>query len=118
MNMLPATKHERWKLALFPFVVYTFAVPFVVVLAGLISTLAGWGDLGTSWYGAHEVLERERAHRVAVLEYGYVGCIVAFVIGAFYTRETRARRFLLILVVAALFSMLVLYPATQVLKTR
>ena len=103
---------------LFPFVVYVVAVPFVAVLCGFISMLAGWDDLESSWHGAHTILERERAHRFALLEYGYLACVLALLIGAYYTHETRARRSLLILVVVALVLMLLLYPATQVVKTR
>ena len=118
MKMLPATKEDRWRLVLLPFVVYVGAVPLVVALTGFISMVAGWEDLGGSWYGAHTVLERERADRFALLEYGYVACIVALVIGAFYAHETRTRRSLLILMAVALVLMVLLYPATQVVKTR
>jgi hypothetical protein len=98
--------------------VYVVAVPFVAVLTVFISMVAGWDDLGNSWYGAHAVLERERADRFTLVEFGYVPCICALVIGAFCTRETRTRRSLLILVAVALVLMLLLYPATLAVKTR
>ena len=118
MKMLPATKENRWRLVPLPFVVYVGAVPLVEVLGSFISMVAGWDDLGSAWYGAHAVLERERAHRFVLLEYGYAGCIAAFLIGSSYTHETKTCRSLLILVVVSLVLMLLLYPATQVVKTR
>ena len=88
------------------------------MLSAFVSMLAGWDDLGSSWYGAHTILERERAHRFALLESGYVACVVALLVGASYTHETRVRRSLFILVVVALVLMLLLYPGTQIVKTR
>jgi hypothetical protein len=118
MNILPTTKEGGWRLVLFPFMVYVVAVPFVALLSGFISMLAGWDDLGSSWSGAHAILEQERAHRYALLEYGYVACIVALLIGAANLREKRARRSVLILTIVAFVLMLLLYPATQIAKTR
>jgi hypothetical protein len=63
-------------------------------------------------------LEQERAHRFALLEYGYAASIIALLIGASYARETKTRRSLLVLVVVALALMVLLYQTTQVVKTR
>jgi len=118
MKLFPETREARRRVALLPFMVYVVAVPFVAGLSCLVSRVAGWDNLGSSWYGAHAILEQERAHRYALLECGYGVSIVALLIGAAALRERRARRLVLALTFIAVALMVLLYPATQVAETR
>jgi predicted MFS family arabinose efflux permease len=63
-------------------------------------------------------LEREHAHRYALLEYGYVVCIVALLIGVATVREKKTRRSLLILTILAFALLVLLSPAAQYVKTK
>ena len=101
-----------------PFKVYTIAVPLVAILSIPISDLAGWNDLGNSGLGAGSVLAHEAANRYAIMEYGYLICIVGLLIGASCQPEKRARRTALIFAVAAVVLLVLFYPATQVTPTK
>jgi hypothetical protein len=91
MSIMPTDKYGFGKLALLPFKVYIVAVPAVTVLSALTAELAGWNDLGASAYAANWILGLERAHRYAMLAYGYVVCVVGLLLGAICQREKRAR---------------------------
>lgn len=118
MNIMPSSREGRWRLALLPFKVYTITVPLVAILAIPISDLAGWNDLGSSGLGAGSVLAHEAANRYAIMEYGYLVCIVGLLIGASCQPEKRARRATLIFAVVAVVLLILLYPATQFAPTK
>jgi hypothetical protein len=118
MSIMPSSREGRWRLAFFPFKVYTIAVPLVAILSIPISNLAGWNDLGNVGLGAGSVLADEQANRYAILEYGYLVCIVGLLIGASCQPEKRARRSALIFALVAVVLLVLLYPATQVAHTR
>jgi hypothetical protein len=80
--------------------------------------LAGWNDLGNVGLGVGAVLTAERANRYAILEYGYLICIVGLLIGASCQPEKRARRSALIFALVAVVLLVLFYPATQVAHTK
>jgi ABC-type proline/glycine betaine transport system permease subunit len=114
MNIMPTSREGRWRLALLPFKAYIIAVPVVALLSLLISELAGWN----SGYEEHSILAREQAHRYAILECGYVACILGLLIGASCQREKRARRSALLFTILAVVLLVLLYPAAQYVKTK
>jgi hypothetical protein len=118
MSILPQTREARWRLLLFPFMVYVVAVPIVAPMSEFIALAAGWHNLGPSGYAAHAILEREHAHRYALLEYGNVVCIVALLIGVATVREKKTRRSLLVFTSLAFALLVLLYPATQYVPTK
>ena len=115
---MPPSREGRWRLAFLPFKAYTIAVPLVAILSIPISNLAGWNDLGHVGLGAGPVLAAEQAHRYAILEYGYLVCIVGLLIGAGCQPDKRARRSALIFALVAVVLLVLLYPATQVAHTK
>ena len=118
MNMMPAGKEGFWRLALLPFKAYIVAVPVVGILSFFIAELAGWNDLGTSASAGRSTLAKESCHRYAILEYGYLVCVLGLLVGAFSQRERKARRSALIFSVLGIISMVLLFPATRYAKTK